>query len=143
MITWLICMYYERKEENMIRHRRFASMQYSKVFSTKSRDKLFGAQFSQLKWDRNTHPVGVSTNQINKKVETQVRLMLCNLIHYFSPLLSVQSILPLIRYHSSESFLVNLLLFVRSFYWNSYSWQCAVVSAPIELTAGSLQIAHH
>ena len=73
VMTWLISMYYERKEENMIRHRKFASMQYSKVFNTNLQDKFFGAQFSQIKWDSRTPASRVShSDHQPKKEEFQV-----------------------------------------------------------------------
>ena len=47
MILWLIKVFYERKEENKLRHRKFASLQYSKVFNSSLVEEEFDVLLNQ------------------------------------------------------------------------------------------------
>ena len=48
MILWLIKMYQERKEERALEHRKFALMQYSKIFRSPSQQYTEGSWKSIL-----------------------------------------------------------------------------------------------
>ena len=47
MIFWLIEIFHERKEENNLRHRKFSSLQYPRVFNSSRSEEEVGINLYQ------------------------------------------------------------------------------------------------